>query len=211
MTPKTIIERQEPTSGVIVVDPSVSHDMGGYIRRWCWWSRPLALVAWQRHPTTYDVAVITPPDDDPTWLGISDEPLPVALASDWAVQPRCGAVVMFSGTARDHAPGRQDVELLEYEAYEEQVVPRLAEITEHMREQWAELGRIVILHRVGVVPIGESAVVVVAASPHRGEAFEAARYAIDTLKATVPIWKRETWSGGRSWGLEAQHIVEVDR
>ncbi len=118
---------------------------------------------------------------------------------------------MFSGTARDHAPGRRDVEFLEYEAYEEQVLPRLGEIAEHMRTRWPDLGRVAILHRVGVVPIGESAVVVVTSSPHRGEAFESARYGIDTLKAAVPIWKRETWSGGRSWGLEAQHIIEVDR
>jgi len=116
---------------------------------------------------------------------------------------------MFSGTARDHADGRENVEVLEYEAYEQQVVPRLAEIAAHMREQWPVLGRIAIIHRVGVVPISESAVVVVVSSPHRGEAFEAARYAIDTLKSTVPIWKRETWAGGQSWGLEPQHITEV--
>jgi len=149
------------------------------------------------------------PTDESTWLAISHEPLPIAEASEWAVLPNCGAVVMFSGTARDHAVGRDNVEELEYEAYEEQVVPRLGEIASQMRSRWADLGRIAIIHRVGVVPIGESAVVVVVSSPHRGEAFEAARYAIDTLKSTVPIWKRETWSGGQSWGLEPQHITEA--
>ena len=78
------------------------------------------------------------------------------------------------------------------------------------REQWPTLGRIVLLHRVGVVPVGESSVVVVASAPHREEAFAAARFGIDTLKATVPIWKRETWKDGESWGLEAQHITEID-
>jgi len=144
------------------------------------------------------------------WLGISDQPLPIGVAVDWAVLPRCGAVVMFNGTARNHAEGRHDVEVLEYEAYEEQVIPRLGEIAKQMLVRWPELGRVAMLHRFGVVPIGESAVVIVVSSPHRGEAFEAARYAIDTLKSTVPIWKRETWSGGTSWGLEPQHIVEVD-
>ena len=67
-----------------------------------------------------------------------------------------------------------------------------------------------LLHRVGVVPVGESSVVVVASAPHREEAFAAARFGIDTLKATVPIWKRETWKDGESWGLEAQHITEID-
>lgn len=150
------------------------------------------------------------PPDDSTWLGLTDHPLPVGAAADWAVLPECGAVVVFSGTARDHAPGREGVERLEYEAYEEQVVPRLAAIAEEMRRRWPDLGRVALLHRVGVVPVGESSVVVAASSPHRPAAFEAARYGIDTLKATVPIWKRETWADGESWGLESQHISEVE-
>ena len=153
--------------------------------------------------------MLTPPVDSDTWLGLSDQRLPAGEAADWAILPDCGAVVMFNGTARDHAPGREGVEVLEYEAYEEHVVPRLAELAAEMRASWPGLGRIVLLHRVGGVAIGESAVVVVASSPHRPEAFEAARFGIDTLKATVPIWKRETWADGTSWGLEAQHIGEV--
>ena len=117
---------------------------------------------------------------------------------------------MFSGTARDHSDGRPDVMVLEYEAYEEQVVPRLAAIADEARVRWPSLGRLVLLHRTGRVPVGESSVVVVASAPHRGDAFAAARFCIDTLKATVPIWKREQWRGGESWGLEAQHITEID-
>jgi molybdopterin synthase catalytic subunit len=67
----------------------------------------------------------------------------------------------------------------------------------------------VLLHRVGGVPIGESAVVVVVSSPHRPDAFAAARFCIDAVKASVPIWKRESWDGGESWGLEAQHLVDA--
>jgi len=118
--------------------------------------------------------------------------------------------VVFSGTARDHAPGRDGVERLEYEAYEEQVRPRLAAIDDEIRHRWPDVGRVALLHRVGVVPVGESSVVVAVSSPHRPEAFEAARFGIDTLKATVPIWKRETWNGGESWGLESQPIEEVE-
>lgn len=154
-------------------------------------------------------AVLIPPADDDDWLGLTEAALPVGVAADWAVLPRCGGVVLFSGTARDHAPGRDGVEQLEYEAYEEHVVPRLAEIAATMREQWPTLGRVVLLHRIGVVPVGTSSVVVVASAPHRDEAFAAARFGIDTLKATVPIWKREIWKGGESWGLEAQHITDV--
>lgn len=150
-----------------------------------------------------------PPPHDETWLGLSPSALPVDAASNWAVRPDCGAVVLFSGTARDNSAGRAGVHRLEYEAYEEQVLVRLGQLARSLRERWPMLGRIALLHRVGEVGIGESAVVVVVSAPHRGEAFDAARYAIDTLKATVPIWKREAWDGGESWGLEAQHVTDV--
>jgi molybdopterin synthase catalytic subunit len=152
---------------------------------------------------------LTPPSQGDDWVGLSDAELPVAGAGEWAVLPRCGAVVTFSGTARDHAEDRPDVDRLEYEAYEEQVVPRLGEIAAEARRRWPDLGRLVLLHRVGVVPIGESSVVVVASAPHRDAAFEAARFGIDAVKATAPIWKRERWSGGESWGLAAQPVTSV--
>ena len=151
-----------------------------------------------------------PPKDADTWTGLSAAPLPVESASAWVVRPDCGAVVVFSGTARDHSEGRPGVDRLEYEAYEEQVVPRLAAIAAAARQRWPELGRVALLHRIGEVPVGESAVVVAVSAPHRGSAFDAARFGIDTLKATVPIWKREDWDGGSSWGLEPQHLVEVE-
>ena len=149
------------------------------------------------------------PELGETWVGLTSEPLPIEQASNWAVRSDCGAVVVFSGTARDHSDGRQDVSLLEYEAYEEQVEPRLLAIADAARVRWPDIGRVVMLHRVGPVPIGESAVVVAVSSPHRAAAFEAAQFGIDTLKQTVPIWKREKWEGGESWGLEPQHITGV--
>ncbi len=130
--------------------------------------------------------------------------------ADWIVLARCGAVVQFSGTARDHAPGRPGVEQLEYEAYESQVEPRLCALASEMRRRWGDLGRIALLHRVGVLAVGEPAVVVAVSSPHRDAAFDAARFGIDALKSTVPIWKRERWQGQQSWGLEAQHISAVE-
>lgn len=136
--------------------------------------------------------------------------MPVDAASCWAIQPRCGGLVLFNGTARDHAAGRPDVSLLEYEAYEEQVEPRLLALAEDLRRRWPDIGRVALIHRIGPLQIGESAVVVAVSSPHRGTAFEAASFGIDTLKSTVPIWKRETWAGGESWGLEAQHLAEID-
>ena len=151
---------------------------------------------------------LAPPEGD-TWLGLSAGPLPVAEALSWATRPDCGGLVLFSGTARDHAEGRPGVERLEYEAYDAQVVPRLGAVADEARARWPAVGRIALLHRTGVLEVGESAVVVVVSAPHRAEAFEAARFCIDTLKRSVPIWKRETWADGESWGLEAQHIVDA--
>lgn len=148
-----------------------------------------------------------PPTSADTWVALADDPLPVAAAADWVVLPRCGAVALFVGTARDHAGDRTGVERLTYEAYEEQAVPKLAEVAGEVRARWPEVGRIAVLHRTGELAIGDAAVVVAVSTPHRGAAFDAARYAIDAVKATVPIWKKESWAGGESWGLEAQHAV----
>lgn len=155
------------------------------------------------------VSELRPPDGADDWVALTGGPLPVGRATDWATRPDCGAVVTFCGTARDHADGRPGVTELSYEAYEEQVVPRLAAIAAGARDRW-DLGRIALLHRVGPVAIGESSVVVVASSAHRHEAFSAARFAIDRLKATVPIWKREVWDGGEDWGLDASPVGDLD-
>jgi molybdopterin synthase catalytic subunit len=153
---------------------------------------------------------VPPADDSDDWVALVPGPLPVDEAAAWAVRPSCGAVVSFSGTARDHAGGRQGVTRLEYEAYDEQAIPRMRAIVAEARARWPQIGRVALVHRVGEVPLAESAVVVVVSAPHRDEAFAAARFAIDALKATVPIWKREQWADGRDWGLDAQHVVELD-
>lgn len=150
-----------------------------------------------------------PPAGSDTWVALTEAVLPVGAVADWAVLPNCGAVVLFSGTVRDHAEGRPGVSRLAYEAYAEQVEPRLSAIAEEARRRWPDLGRLALLHRVGELELGASSVVVVASAPHRPEAFAAARFGIDTLKATVPIWKRETWDDGEDWGLCAQDIADV--
>ncbi len=152
--------------------------------------------------------MLIPPSDD--WLGLTNQPLPLQAALDWVVLPSCGAVVLFSGTVRDHAEGRDGVTQLEYEAYERYVVPKLTDIAQQIRQRWDGIGRVVLLHRVGVVALTEAAVVVVVSAPHRREAFAAARFGIDTLKAEVPIWKKEIWAGGADWGFEAQHTRTQD-
>lgn len=150
----------------------------------------------------------TPPVGD-DWVALLATPLPTAEASAWVVRPGCGATVTFTGTARDHAPGRTGVHHLEYEAYEGPAVARMEAVLAAARDRWPSVGRVALLHRTGTVELGDAAVVVAVSAPHRAEAFDAARFAIDELKRTVPIWKRETWEGGESWGLEPQHIAEV--
>ncbi len=156
-----------------------------------------------------DGGTLAAPTSGDHWVALSEHDLPVAAASGWVVRPECGAAVTFTGTARDHAAGRPEVHRLEYEAYEEHAVDRMAAIVRAARSRWPSLGRVAVLHRTGAVPIAQPAVVVAVSAPHRGAAFEAARFAIDELKRSVPIWKREAWDGGESWGLEAQHLVEV--
>jgi len=152
---------------------------------------------------------LLPPTDGDDWVALTGGDLPVEAASRFVGRPDCGATVTFTGTARDHAPGRPGVHRLEYEAYEGPAVARLEAVAAEARRRWPAVGRLALLHRTGVLEVGDAAVVVAVSSPHRADAFEAARFAIDELKRTVPIWKREAWAGGESWGLEAQHLTEV--
>lgn len=143
------------------------------------------------------------------WTALTRHPLPVADAVAWSTVASCGAVVVFVGTVRDHADGRPGVIRLEYEAYEEEVTPRLAAIAAGARDRWPGLGRVVLLHRAGTLEPTEASVLVTTSAPHRGEAFDAARWCIDTLKRTVPIWKHETWDAGAGWGTGALAVDEV--
>jgi molybdopterin synthase catalytic subunit len=140
-----------------------------------------------------------PTGDD--WIAIAHGQLPVDDAWRWVSVPECGGIVTFCGTVRDHSDGRTGVTSLEYEAYEEHVVPRLTDVATSARAQWPDIGRLALLHRVGQLEVGEVAVVVAVSTPHRAEAFAAAQFCIDTLKHTVPIWKLETWEGGSDWSV----------
>jgi len=155
--------------------------------------------------------VLPATDESDDWVAITDLTLDVGVAYEWAVRPACGAVVVFSGTVRDHADGRDNVSHLTYEAYEDKARERMFEIIAEARRKWPTIERVALLHRVGRLSLGESSVLVVVSSPHRPEAFEAARFGIDALKASVPIWKKEQWGDGGDWALGAQHITDVKK
>jgi molybdopterin synthase catalytic subunit len=154
-------------------------------------------------------APVPPAGAQREWLVLTRHPLPVGEALAWVTHPSCGAVVLFCGTVRDHADGRAGVTGLDYEAYDEQVVPRFQAIVDEVRRRWPSVGRMAIQHRIGHLELCETAVVVVVSAAHRDAAFEAGRFCIDTLKASAPIWKREEWSGGADWGTGAQPVAEV--
>lgn len=109
-----------------------------------------------------------------------------------------GAVVTFDGVVRDNTKGRRVV-TLQYEAYAPMAVKEMRRVGEEIRERWPEVERIGTIHRFGELKISESSVVIVVTSPHRRVAFEACHYAIDRLKQTVPIWKKEIFEDGEAW------------
>ncbi|MBA2326913.1 MAG: molybdenum cofactor biosynthesis protein MoaE [Actinobacteria bacterium] len=143
------------------------------------------------------------------WVGLTPLPLSIDDATAWATTPSCGAVVCFTGIVRDHSEGRAGVTGLTYEAYEAQATRRLGDVAAEARRRWPDVARLALLHRVGDLELSQASVVVVASAPHRAEAFEAARFCIDTLKETVPIWKREHWAGGSDWATCSHEVRPV--
>jgi molybdopterin synthase catalytic subunit len=127
---------------------------------------------------------------------ISFAPLSLEDVYSLADDPANGAIVVMSGTVRNQTDG-QPVLYLEYQAYEPMAVEVFRAIAANIRQQWPA-NKVVIHHRIGKLKIGEISVLVAVGCPHRGEAFDACRYAIDTLKHNVPIWKKEFWSDGSS-------------
>ncbi len=163
-------------------------------------------------PASYNVGVSapTPPGDHlADWVALSEQSLPVTEAVAWATTADAGAVVSFLGVVRDHSEGRTGVVGLTYEAYEAAALRAMRAVVADARRQWPAISRVALLHRTGSLDLGEPAVAVVVSSPHRDEAFAAARCCIDTLKVSVPIWKQEHWAEGTDWGVDAQPLRAV--
>ena len=128
---------------------------------------------------------------------IVDEPIDATAMGELVRSDADGAVCVFLGVARKFSRGREVVHL-EYEAYPEMAEKVMAQIAEEVKSRWPVSG-VAIVHRTGVLEIGQASVAIAVAAPHRGEAFQAAQYAIDRLKQIVPIWKKEVWSDGSQW------------
>lgn len=143
------------------------------------------------------------PERSVDFVAVGPEPIDTASLLEFVTTPQCGAISLFLGTVRDNSAGKDGVTHLEYEAYDGVVERKIQDIVDEARQKWS-LERIAAVHRVGSLDVGESSVAVAVGSGHREEAFAAARYVIDELKARVPIWKKEHWPGGAEWVREDQ-------
>lgn len=130
-------------------------------------------------------------------VGLTREPIDAAALIAAVNDPRAGAVVLFCGTVREHSRDRH-VQFLEYEAYEALAEREMRRIAEQAARRWPVL-RLAAVHRLGHLNVGETSIAIAVSTPHRADAFAAARFVIDTLKQTVPIWKKEVWADSEEW------------
>lgn len=130
-------------------------------------------------------------------IKITPEVLDPKICSDFVTHPSAGGIALFIGTVRNSTQNKK-VLRLEFEAFESMAIKEMQKIAHQVLEKW-DAQRIAIHHRVGVLGIEDIAVVIAVSTPHRKAAFEACEYAVDTLKQTVPIWKKEIFEDGEVW------------
>lgn len=130
-------------------------------------------------------------------IKILNSKLDIQQSVEWASTPSCGGINIFIGTVRNQTKGKK-VLRLEFEAYEKMAINELHNIAEKAFQKWP-VEKILIHHRSGTLQVGEVPVIIVVAAAHRDAAFDACRYIIDTLKETVPIWKKEHFEDGAVW------------
>jgi len=139
------------------------------------------------------------PDD---LIQVVTHPLSSDAAAALVDDPGAGGIVIFSGVVRNETGGRR-VKFLEYEAHPAMAEVKMREIAAVIRARWPGVRRVAMQHRVGRLEIGEASVLIAVSAAHRGEAFDACEFAIDTLKQTVPVWKKEHFEDGEVWvGLQ---------
>jgi molybdopterin synthase catalytic subunit len=143
------------------------------------------------------------------WVSVTMSTLSPDELGAWVGRPSSGAIVTFCGIVRNSSTTGHEITSLEYETSVELAESRIANVVDVARSRWPALGAVAVHHRIGEVELGGVAVVVAVSSPHRQEAFEAAKFCIDAVKTTVPMWKREVWEGGSTWSEETSDIVNV--
>lgn len=132
-----------------------------------------------------------------TEIKISSQPLDIQTCIDWVMSPQSGGIDVFIGTVRDTTKGKP-VQHLEFDAYEKMAITELEKIVKEAGEKWP-IHKLLVHHRTGILSVGDIPVIIAVSAAHRAAAFEACRYVIDTLKQTVPIWKKEIFEDGEVW------------
>jgi MoaE-MoaD fusion protein len=153
-----------------------------------------------------DVIALIPPvsGGEESRFRITEDPISESDAAELVASPETGAIVTFVGTVRNNARGRTVVSL-DYEAYPPAAERMLRQIGDEIQERWS-IEACAIIHRIGHLAVGEASVAIAVSSAHRGDAFDACRYAIDRIKEIVPIWKKEFYEDGETWiGSEAEY------
>jgi len=130
-------------------------------------------------------------------IKLTEEPLDITACVEWVMSPECGGIDVFIGTVRNATKGKT-VLRLEFEAYRQMALKEMQKIAEQAMEKWP-VQKVLLHHRTGTLQVGEVPVVIAVAAAHRAAAFDACRYIIDTLKQTVPIWKKEFFEDGEVW------------
>jgi len=132
-----------------------------------------------------------------TQILLSSETLNIQSCIDWIVSPESGGIDVFIGTVRNTTKGKPVLKL-DFEAYEPMAISEMEKIAQQAFEKWP-VQKVLIHHRTGTLQVGEVPVIIAVSAAHRDAAFEACRYIIDTLKQTVPIWKKEAFEDGEVW------------
>ena len=173
-------------------------------------SKAMTSVAWRHGDSSRKEetggAVETTTQDEVIKVCVQHEPISLEHLTIWASAPEAGAVSSFLGVTRNNFNGKKVVRL-EYEGYVPMAEKVLLGISEQVFKKWEGICRVAMVHRLGIVPVGEASVVIVISSPHRKDSLEAVHFSIDQIKALVPIWKKEIYGGGE----ELQENEEVRR
>ena len=136
------------------------------------------------------------------WIQLHADPIATAPVIEFVTDPEAGGIAVFLGTTRaEPGPEGQPLVALDYEAYPEMARQQMELLARQARQRWP-IRRLALLHRTGRVRVGEPSVIIAVSTPHRADAFAACRWLIDTLKADVPIWKKESWADGSARWVE---------
>jgi molybdopterin synthase catalytic subunit len=143
------------------------------------------------------------------WLELTESPILFDTAYDFLSREDAGGIVVFSGTVRTYSSEMENVSAIRYEAYLDLAAERFSEIATTIEQTFEEIRSVVLIHRVGEVPVGAASVLVGCSAGHRDAAFAASRYGIDIIKVAVPIWKQEVGASATQWSSAATPMQDI--